>query len=418
MEVAPFSLGTFRPKTKQEKEAKKKKDAADARLKARKAQDAFMRNQIRRGRCAPKDRLFRMLNFDERQWIIIPSVPYELDRIAYSVENHPLEIMKAVRRNKNPLLRRAAYKNQRVRNAFSALARRWIYRKFQQGNEEDLMTCEVPVNPITLIDWENRRKYVFEPRTIFRDMVSRLQSSISSFFPQAQWPRNPYTNMKMTYGQFIGVVQQLRSRGMTHWTIDSLYSEQYCLKKFQKDNYWKLRETILKNLFTSSTNMDGNTLVLDFVADAFDTNNLIYVHSAYKWGMETIPDNQHLSAWRALCYRHYRVSNAIPANEEADKIAVQAERLCKNSHNFIMLYIKANPSAAMPAPVRPEVQEELDDDTQVATPEDSDEESDDSLGDLVQRVAGFVLHEPDFGAAMERLFEETPPEPPPNPGPE
>jgi hypothetical protein len=407
-----FSIGTFRPKTKQEKEAKKKKDAEAARLKARKKHDAFMRSQIRRGRCAPQYRVCRHLNLDEAQWIIIPSVPYELHRIAYSVENQPFEIMKAVRRNKDLLLRRAAYKNQRVRNAFSALARRWIYRKFQQGNEEDLMTCEVPVNPIVLTDWENRRKYVFEPRTIYRDMVSRLQSSVSSFFPKPQMPRNPYTNMQMTYGQFIGVVQQLRSLGMTHWTIDSLYSSHYCLKKFDRENYWKLRETILKNLFTSSTNMDGNTLVLDFIDEAFESTPCeYYTREAYKWGMETMPDNQHLAAWRALCYKHYRISNAIPANEEADKIAAQAERLCKNCLGFIIMYMKANPSAARPAPHTPVVQEELDDDTQVPTPDNSEEESDDSLGDLVQRVGGFVLNVPDFGEAIERLFQETPPAP-------
>lgn len=384
-----FSLGTFRRKTKQEKAAKKKKDAAAARRKAQKARDKYIRIQLCRGRTRPPDPQHRILNLEESQWIILPSVPYELQRIAYSSENQAFEIMKAVRRNKNPLLRRAAYKNQRVRNAFSALARRWIYRKFQQGNEEDLVTCEVPPNPIILMDWDNRRKYVFEPRTIYRDMVSRLQSSISAFFPKAQWPRNPYTNLKMSYGQFIGVVQQLRSRGMTHWTIDSLYSAQYCLKKFQKDNYWKLRETILKNLFTSSTNMEGNSLVLDFIGEAFDTNNLEYEENAYKWGMETVPDHPHLVAWRTLCYKHYRVSNAVPADEETDKIVTQAGRLCSSARGFIALYEKVNP----PKPVDTE-----SDETPVATLEP------DPLDTEPDEIPVATLEPEDMSEVLERLF--------------
>ena len=105
--------------------------------------------------------------------------------------------------------------------------------------------------------------------------------------------------------------------------------------------------------------------------------------------METVPDHPHLVSWRTLCYKHYRLSNAVPADEETDKIVTQAGRLCSSARGFIALYEKVNP----PKPVDTE-----SDETPVATLEP------DPLDTEPDEIPVATLEPDDMAEVLERLF--------------
>jgi hypothetical protein len=219
--------------------------------------------------------------------------------------------------------------NQRLRNAFGALARRWIRaKKIRQGNEEDLMTGEVPKRPIILEDFENRWQYSFEPSTILRDMVSRLLLSTATVFPSPKLPRNPYTNTDMTQGQFLSIVQQLRAIGKAHWALEGLHSVQYDIEQFGKDMHFKLRSAIIHNIFSNPSDSSAKELILEFIEDEYENHEEAYDHAVYKWAIENAPDSRHMQEWRKLCYQQHRLPYSATPTKESLEIEEKTKRLC------------------------------------------------------------------------------------------
>ena len=219
--------------------------------------------------------------------------------------------------------------NQRLRNAFGALARRWIRaKKIREGNEEDLMTGEVPKKPIVLEDFENRWRYSFEPSTILRDMVSRLLLSTATVFPSPKLPRNPYTNTDMTQGQFLSIMQQLRTLGKAHWALEALYSVQYNIEQFSKDMHFKLRSAIIHNIFSNPDDSSAKELVLDFIEDEYENHKEECDYALYKWALDNVPESRHIQDWRKLCYEQHRLAYSNTPTKESLEIEEKTKRLC------------------------------------------------------------------------------------------
>jgi hypothetical protein len=222
--------------------------------------------------------------------------------------------------------------NQKVKRAFAALARRWIRgKKMRQGNDDDLLTGEPPKNPILLEDFKGRWQYTFEPSTIARDMISRLSMSITNtVYPTPKLPRNPYTNQAMTEGQFYSVLQQLRACGKSHWALESLYSLQYNITRFESEMYMKLRSTVITNLFANPNNTAANDILLHFIRDEYDHHKIYCDYLFYEWAIEHHNKSPHIQQWRALCYEMYRIGLNKPYDSpEMKEIAKKSLLLCK-----------------------------------------------------------------------------------------
>jgi hypothetical protein len=217
------------------------------------------------------------------------------------------------------------YKNQRLRTAFAHLARRWIWKRFKQGNQEDLMTGEIPKSPVTLVDWASRSSYIFEPRTICRDMVQRLLMTTYGGFPKPLLPRNPYTNTDMTEGQFYNVMRQLRQHGITHWILEALYSTNYSVAQMEKEMYFKLRYHSLKQSFANPADAHGQALLIEYIEDEHAFHGKIYRGDVYKWAMENAPTSSRMTSWRSLCYMHHRLQIDIlqPDEKEVEKKKIE-----------------------------------------------------------------------------------------------
>jgi len=291
------------------------------------------------------------LNLIGKQWLILPDAPTSERNTIYWAGKNIVEIMVNLRKKNDKASQKIAIKNQRLRNAFSALARRWLLKRAKQGNDEDLVTGDVPVNPVILFDWKSRTKYVFEASTIRKDIVSRLLNSTACFYPKPLTPRNPYTNMPVTLAQFYSIVRQLRARGCTHWTIEALYSTGYYIDIFQDEMYRKLKNTILKNLFTDHGNSEGISVVLDFIEDRFKNTTVIYEgenvgiifeEAAYRWALENRASHPHICAWRSLAYEYHKI--ATQNSDKEENIVRQARALCLASDCIKKLFESSSSS--------------------------------------------------------------------------
>ena len=274
----------------------------------------------------------------KKRWLLLPHVPTKIETLFFHAGNTVCKIVESIKAKKKalkyyvsaipnrfelsyndiPRCMQLLYKNQRLRTAFSALARRWIWKRFKQGNQEDLMTGEIPKYPVTLVDWASRSSYIFEPRTICRDMVQRLLMTTYGGFPKPLLPRNPYTNTDMTEGQFYNVMRQLRQHGITHWVLEALYSTNYSIPRMEKELYFKLRYHALKQTFTNPADVNGQILLMEYIEDEHVFHGKIYRGDVYKWAMENAPTCARMTSWRTLCYMHHTLE--VDMIEEKQKV--------------------------------------------------------------------------------------------------
>jgi hypothetical protein len=191
--------------------------------------------------------------------------------------------------------------NQKQLMAFRKLALRWLEtRRLKAGNEEDLLTGEAPITPITLTVWAERRKYVFEPDTIRRDMIERLFQH-SYLFPKYCLPRNPYTNCELTPHQFYSIMKQLRAVGKTHWLLEALYKSKYDINIFKNNFDEPLKRELIQRIFNNPFSPDAIDIVLDFIDDIHHENKKYYDHALYRWAFEHKSKHRRIKRWIQLC---------------------------------------------------------------------------------------------------------------------
>jgi len=238
-------------------------------------------------------------------------------------------------------------KNQRVVNAFRCLARRWLRNRFKNGNEEDLLTGEIPKNPIRLVVWSERTIYTFEATTIMRDMVGRLFTQ-EYLFPKYLIPRNPYTNCTMTYNQFLSVMYQLRRLGYSHWALEGLLLTQYRTDAFiQKFGGTIKKEVILREF--KKPGADVLDLTLTFIEDQYWEHNKMFSKMVYRWALAHQPKNYYMRKWIELCRDYYMITfsdgNGKSYTEEKRRIANVSKKLCESNAFIVSLYKKEHPDA-------------------------------------------------------------------------
>jgi hypothetical protein len=225
-----------------------------------------------------------------------------------------------------------AIKNQRLRSAFTCIARRWLQARLRRKNEEDLMTGEEPVESVTIVDWPTRSIYDFEAKTISRDMVSRLLMATWMFFPSPKFPRNPYTNEPLTEGQFYAVMKQLRCLGKSHWTLEALYSAKYNMEEFEHDMYMKLKRTHHNAIFANPATENAKEILLEFIEDEHKTHGIDYEKEIYVWAANNQSHHHKIHEWRIQCEKYYRIQH-FPSDKDKDdaekeKIDSATKRLC------------------------------------------------------------------------------------------
>jgi len=225
-------------------------------------------------------------------------------------------------------------KNQRRIRAFRSLLRCWLLKcRFKSGNEEDLLTGEVPKNPITLNIWSERRTYNFEPNTIRRDMLERLLKH-SYLFPTPLKPRNPYTNCHMTHNEFMSVMRQLRLTGQTHWALEGLMTCKYDMEVFKVMFVDPIKREIIAKQFNNITSPETIELVLEFIEDEHAENFKYFHIELYRWAVENISNDRTIKKWIRLCRRRNECTVNMHDMVKVGTELLEIHKLCKVDCEF------------------------------------------------------------------------------------
>ena len=219
-------------------------------------------------------------------------------------------------------------KNQKLINTFRNLARRWILKRFKAGNEEDLLTGEIPKNPVILHVWSQRTFFTFEASTIMRDMLERLLSQ-DYLFPKYLRPRNPYTNCNLTASQFFSVMHALRKAGRTHWVLEALFECGYNMVQF-KEKFGGImkKEIILREYIKPGA--DTLDIVYDFIASHFDKIGKPFYGPLYRWGLASARNNLRIRAWMNLSKDYHLIIYTDGGGKKYDEERKRIDDAAKN----------------------------------------------------------------------------------------
>ena len=194
-------------------------------------------------------------------------------------------------------------KNRTLRWHMRHLIQRWRIARCKAMNTEDIVTCEPPVKLVTIYDWAQKAKYVFEAATLYRDFLTKIQNAVG-FFIRPNMPRNPFTNAELTYGQTHFLVKALIDHGFSHWVLDAFKKSDYSVARLAEIYELPLKLDNLKNVFRRPTESECEDIVYEFIEDEYRHHD---VEQPYKYGwrlaITEAPDTPIIQEWRALAQK-------------------------------------------------------------------------------------------------------------------
>jgi hypothetical protein len=136
-------------------------------------------------------------------------------------------------------------------------------------NTEDIVTLEVPKQPVYILDLANRCSYVFEAKTLRIAMEKRF-SMCEFMFADPQFPTNPLTNQPLTVGQCYSVIGQLFDHKQFSWCLERFRAGGCNLARFERSFRQYLKMKAISAHFTSEPEDSLETTIDYFQAQAED----------------------------------------------------------------------------------------------------------------------------------------------------
>ncbi len=195
--------------------------------------------------------------------------------------------------------------NQKIRWAFKRLIQRWRAARLRQVNTEDVVTMEVPKQPVYIYDWTARTKYVFEAASLFRGIRACLTLH-HDLIPTPKAPINPFTNQPLTLGQLHFTLAALRAAGYADWTTEMLRAGTYEIDTFKRRANTQLRVSALNHLFADTADEGYVDLLYDFIDFCHDDVGAeMERKDVWEWMIQNRPNYIRIQTWRGYCFQYY-----------------------------------------------------------------------------------------------------------------
>ena len=223
-------------------------------------------------------------------------------------------------------------RNEGFRWNMRHLIHRWRIAKCQQMNTEDIFTCEVPRKTVTIYDWNQRAKYVFEATTVFRDVSSKLRHASGLFIcPLA--PKNPFTNKELTYGQIHFTVQALIRYGFSNWILDAFRKSDYSTMRLIEFYEYPLKHDNLVQLFRNPKDEETIELIYDCICEEYIHHGITMPFKAgWRVALEENPDLPIIQRWRGLALKREKL---LSRYEDGDYLIYKLQDIHRESYDLI-----------------------------------------------------------------------------------
>ena len=256
---------------------------------------------------------------------IISKIPIRLsDRIKYLGkfaydEDSDVDSDEEVKVQKRYLgnLKEAVYggyiKEWRLRYLFKKVLIFW--RKYRMNKmyekEVDPITLSEPEKEVYIYDWTNKRKFVFDAKSLATLIESKLMYHEHGF-PVPQYPKNPKNNVEFSYKQLVSLYNQLKVHGELRWGFTTL--REYNFNKNRWHMYHKSALTMNSIRFSISLldTYEARDLFADFIfakMEELGLNHSVDTFTAYQIAMIQIPTHWYLEKLKSLAISYYEAEH-------------------------------------------------------------------------------------------------------------
>ena len=228
--------------------------------------------------------------------------------------------------NLKELVYTAYIKETRLRFLFKRVLALWRVHKMDKKCEIGLdpITLAEPVKKVYVYDWSNKKKFVFDAKSLATPIETRL-SYQEYGFSMPQYPRNPNNNVDFTLEQLISIYYQLKEHGELRWGFTTLREYNFGL------NHWILynKSALTMNSITKSITLldtyEDRELFSDFIFAKLEKLNFrttATTNSYYITAMIKDPKHWYLEKLKVIAISHYE------AEHFGDYIESYVDELC------------------------------------------------------------------------------------------
>ncbi len=201
----------------------------------------------------------------------------------------------------------------RLRFIFKKLLILWRTYKMNKNTEREVdpITLCYPEKEVIIYDWDNRKRFSFEAKSISLLIESKL-SYQEYGFPVPLFPKNPKTNIEFSYKQLISLYYQIKAFGEIRWGLSTL--REYNFNKTRWHLYHKslLTMNAIKTSITLLDTHDAREMLLDFIfakMEELGWQYSQYIYSVFQIAVITVPNHWYLERLKALAISHYEAEH-------------------------------------------------------------------------------------------------------------
>jgi hypothetical protein len=207
----------------------------------------------------------------------------------------------------------AYIKEWRLRYIFKRVLMLWRIMKMNKAATKDVdpITLSPPEKEVYIYDWQNKRKYVLDARSLANLIETKLLYQEHGF-PLPMFAKNPISNVELTYKQYISVYNQLKSHGELRWGLTSLKEYNFNKARWQMYHRSALTINAIKNNLKLLDTFEARELFSDFIFAKMDELNIrvsTYIVNAYQTAMIKVPTHWYLEKCKSLTIAHYETEH-------------------------------------------------------------------------------------------------------------
>jgi len=253
-----------------------------------------------------------------------------------SEEENSEKVQKRYMGNLKEAVYEAYIKEWRLRFVFRRLLILWRIYKMNKSCEKELdpITLSEPEKEVYIYDWNNRKKFVFDAKSLATLIETKLMYHEYGF-PAPMYPRNPKNNVELSYKQLISLYFQLKNYGELRWGFTTL--REFNFNKQRWHLYHKSALTInsIRSNLSQLDTLDGRELFLDFIFAKMDELGFTHntnIYNIYQKAMIRVPNHWFLERLKSLAILHYEAEH-FSQNRDLS-INSRCIKLFKNQNRF------------------------------------------------------------------------------------
>lgn len=215
--------------------------------------------------------------------------------------------------NLKELVYKSYIKEWRLRFLFKRLLVLWRINKMNKVYEKEIdpITLSEPEKEVYVYDWENRRKFIFDAKSLATLIESKLTYQEYGF-PVPMYPRNPKNNVEFTYAQLISIYYQLQKQGEIRWAFTTLREFNFNKHRWHMYHKSALTMNAIKVSITLLDTTEARDLFIDFIFAKMEDLDITYTENLvniYKVAIVRLPSHWYLEKLKCLAISHYEAEH-------------------------------------------------------------------------------------------------------------